>query len=98
MQLTSQAILNNLVSVQSDELMQQHLSDPQFSAVWNTFTICRMISFSAMGPKLLPLLDHLANIRNGQVAYRVLMTACKMIRLRNELTVPSPYRPSPFTT
>lgn len=97
MQITLQAILNNLISLQSDDIMEQHLADERLSSVWSGFMVCRFLSFSNLGVGSLPALDQIANIRDPKVAYPMLMAICKDIKHGGKLNRPSSYKQSPFT-
>lgn len=97
MQITLQSILANLLSVQSEELMNRHLADERFLSVWNTYMVCRFLSFSPFGIDLLPALDEAANIKDPKVAYPMLMGICKGLKFKGQSNRASSYRQSPFT-
>lgn len=94
MQLTIQAIVGNLVSAQSEELMQKHLSDDRFPGVWSAFMACRYLSFTSYGIPLLDLMNDVAETKDPKLAYRTLFAACKNAKRSGNA---SNYTPSPFT-
>ena len=93
MQLTIQSILNNLVTVQSEELFRRHISDDRFSSVWNSFMICRYLSFTAYSIPLLCLFNDISETKDPALAYAALLAACRKAKPAG---VASSYRPSPF--
>ena len=97
MQITIHTIVGNLLSAQSDEMMRKHMEDEKFPSVWNSFMICRLLSWSPLTKELLPAMDTIAEVRNPRVAYPILLAMCKEAKARGVLVGPSAYGQSPFT-
>ena len=97
MQITIHSIINNLLSVQSDDLMKQHLADERFSSVWSSFMACRFLSWSPLAEELLPAMNSVAEVKDPKVAYPLLLHMCKEAKASGKSTRPGVYGQSPFT-
>ena len=74
--------------------MKRHLADERFPSVWNTFMVCRFLSYTSLGVSLLPLLNGISQMKDPAVAYPALMAICRGVSAAGR---PSSYKPSPFT-